>query len=662
MSSTEEDLAWFKSTFHPIPRPALPDDCIEYSIYIISDALDTVNDSETRLRLREVQKHAAVLQKQWLTDYIWQRQGFGLEIQKEDGEVCMPKRRAIENQLTTHVGLSFLRGRTEYGDSIEDEWVVVWLLRELTKKFSDAWIKVTDNDGEFLLIEASGTLPSWLEPDVAENRVWINDGQLRIVRPKNWSKSAKRTDEKISIQEARQILLKEPKRLMHSVSMEEEAFYRLRNYPAQIKTNVHNALVVVPRKIAFLLKQKPAYVSPAIEAFYLRDPIALKKLNSKDAERTMTFPPTDLVTISARFPKVGYAQLKSQDFPAPPVFANSKISDSGSSLSSQTDVGMKMTCGFEMLLSDSHHQDKSDVREMKLLLDDLGTGDETLPSDDEIQTWPKQQDDEKWLDIDFGDLEYELGKGTDKKDSKKKREFGDKAAQENLRRIVKQFEDFLNDDKAGPDGAKLSVEDSDDDLDDANDSDEDEDGSFDEEEFSRLMQEMMGMPKEVMEEIMRGKLDGEGKAVHSEIVTKPPIAKEMEDGGELSSGESEDDMETTMARMEAELRDHGALDLGSPPFEEGKGKRAIKISGEDEDSDSSENGGGENDTDVNLARNLLASFKAQAGVSGPGGNMMGLMGLNMPKDVDETGEDGAAGPSRAKKGPRIKPKQSPSSG
>lgn len=87
MPPTEEDVAWFQSTFHPIPKPALPDDCIEYSLYIISPSLDSTNDSELRLRLRDVQKRAAGLQKQYLKDYIWQRQGFSLELNKEDGEV-----------------------------------------------------------------------------------------------------------------------------------------------------------------------------------------------------------------------------------------------------------------------------------------------------------------------------------------------------------------------------------------------------------------------------------------------------------------------------------------------------------------------------------------------------------------------------------------------
>lgn len=71
----------------------------------------------------------------------------------------------------THADTWLLRGRTNYGDSVADEWLIVYLLRELSKKFPDAWIRVYDTDGEFLLIEAANALPKWLNPEVAENRV-----------------------------------------------------------------------------------------------------------------------------------------------------------------------------------------------------------------------------------------------------------------------------------------------------------------------------------------------------------------------------------------------------------------------------------------------------------------------------------------------------------
>lgn len=86
---SQEDLEWFKSTFRPIPKPELPDDAVEYCIYYIpSNPAPAINDetTETRSRLMEVQRSAAELTKEYLKDYIWQREGFKLEITKEDGE------------------------------------------------------------------------------------------------------------------------------------------------------------------------------------------------------------------------------------------------------------------------------------------------------------------------------------------------------------------------------------------------------------------------------------------------------------------------------------------------------------------------------------------------------------------------------------------------
>lgn len=68
-------------------------------------------------------------------------------------------------------GNVYLRGRTNFGDSIVDEWTIVYILRKLSFDFHDVWIRVYDNDGEFLLIEAANALPKWLNPEVAENRV-----------------------------------------------------------------------------------------------------------------------------------------------------------------------------------------------------------------------------------------------------------------------------------------------------------------------------------------------------------------------------------------------------------------------------------------------------------------------------------------------------------
>ena len=546
-------------------------------------------------------------------------------------------------------GASLLRGRTEYGDSVEDEWVVVWLLRELTKKFKDLWVKIVDGDGEFLLIEAAGTLPRWLEPEVAENRVWIHDGGLAIIKPQHEPKSAKKQiSERLSLDEARQIMMREPKPLLRSVSIEEEAFYRLRNYPQQIADNMHHAIVTLPRKIAFLLHQKPSYIAPAVEAFYLRDPIALKPLQVKTHDK-LVFHPADLVTTSITLPRVAYAQLKSQDFPPPAVWAEQMKTKSELNEYRRAETGMKISCGFEMLLLDTQHQDKPAVREMKMVLEDLGSGDEKLPTDDEIVTWDRREDDEKWLDISFDDLEGELaGNGGTK--TAKRGEFGDKAAQENLQRIVAQFEQFLNDDTAGPEGAGLFDPDSDEDSDDGDENSEedidsageDRGASFDEDEFTKMMREMMGMPREVMQEIMSTKTNATGSAVASNRATD--LNRGTGRVEEFDSDASDDDkeMQSIMKRMEAELNETGVLSLEPNPRKigatratiKGKGKATEAVEDESVESDDGE----ENDIDINLAKNLLESFRSQAGMAGPGSNLMGMMGLNMPRD--EKQEDG----------------------
>ena len=488
--------------------------------------------------------------------------------------------------------MSILTGRTEYGDSIEDEWIVVWLLREVSKKFPDAWIKISDNDGEFLLIEASATIPAWLEPEVAENRVWINDGSMKILKPSSTSRSSRKTSEKLSFVNARQIILEEPKRIMHSTLIEEEAFFRLRDYPEKIKDNMHHTLLRVPRQVAFLLKQKPSYVSPAIESFYLRDPISLKPLQNVTAANDIIFKPDNLVTMSVKMPRIGYAQLRSQEFPPPQIWKSSLAALSDQRLV-QADGGMKLACGFEILLTDPHHQDKQVVREMKMLLEDVAQGDERLPTNEEIATWDKTEDSEAWLDIDFNDLENEF-KG------KKSTGFGDKAAQENLQRIAKQFEKFMNEDKTKDADDDLLGDDSDEteDVDGSDDdAEEDKDASFNEAEFSKMMQELMGMPEEVMNELMKGKLpEHDIETGHVE-----------EDSSEVD--EDDPELQKLTQRMEQELRSRGALDLDPSMATEGRSKRKEKLEIEDDSDDDLE----DNNIDPNLLKALMETFKGQSG-------------------------------------------------
>jgi hypothetical protein len=63
-----------------------------------------------------------------------------------------------------------LYGSTRFGDNVEDEWALAYLLWALSRTFPGLVIAMRDSDGEFLLIEASLEIPRWLTPDNSGNR------------------------------------------------------------------------------------------------------------------------------------------------------------------------------------------------------------------------------------------------------------------------------------------------------------------------------------------------------------------------------------------------------------------------------------------------------------------------------------------------------------
>jgi hypothetical protein len=447
----------------------------------------------------------------------------------------------------------------------------------------------------------------------------------------------------LTLDEARKTITSTPEILIHSPLIEEEAFYRLRNYPSQITASMHHCPITIPRKLAYILHELPASIAPAVEAFYLRDPISLKLLQASDS--ALGFPPDDLVTVSTRFTRILYAQLKSQEFP-PPIswkekfsrFYEGKADDPILGQLEKLKMGMKVTSGFEMLVKDTKNGDNRIVRELNILLDELVTDESVrLPLDQEIAAWKdiNREDDEGWLDINFEDFERELdGKNRDKMKSgpsgkfgpEEMSGFGDAKTQADLKKIVTSFEAFLNDEDAGIDGAELDDMDYDDDETDSDieSEDEDKDVSFDEEAFARMMREMMGMPSEEADDI--GDVSGTGKA---------DLNMEEVDTDEGDGEDEAAEIRKVMERMEAELNEAGALDLDPTPTKLSALKGKTQVTHERE----TENWEDESDEDINidfnLARNLLESFKSQAGMSGPGGNLMGMMGLHLPRDDDD---------------------------
>ncbi|KAK3689991.1 SGT1 protein-domain-containing protein [Podospora appendiculata] len=649
-------------------RMTLPENCVEYMLFLIGD--------QGLPRLEAVRKAAAKQLDEFTKDYIWQRDSFKLETKVEDG-------------------LCYLHGTTDYGDNVEDEWLIVYLLRELSRSFPDLWIRVFDSDGEFLLIEAAKVLPSWLSPEMDSNRVWIHEGKLRIIPVITTSSSeAKSTtaaaaSKSISLREALKVLKATPDLPVHSTFIEAEAFYRLEKYPEQIASSLHHALVTIPRKLAYIIHARPKSIAPATEAFYLRDPAAMKHLLSSipSTKCPLLFPPTpsNLVTISVLFTKVLYAQLKSQHFDPPPpawrpllqpaeITAASAPADSVAAHTlARLELGMKVTTGFELLARNAHESKNRIAREVALLLDDLAEDgeEEALPTDDEIKDWKEveREDDDSWMNIDFEEFERELnGQGRAKAGAGAGTEagqaFGDAKAQADLQKMVSRFEAFLNDETAGIDGAEVDEMDQDDDDEDEDDDDEEMDSededrqvSFDEEQFTKMMREMMGLPP--------GAEDAEGTSTRQKTATggsrsakhNSPSSDEEEEMTE----EEEEEIRTLMLQMEKELKGHGALDLDPSSKKGKKSQPLIKAEGRDrpapdtsaskkgkekevehdeDDDDDSDDEDDAVDIDYNLAKNLLESFKSQAGMAGPAGNLLSMMGMALPRDDGGEDEDG----------------------
>lgn len=78
---SNDDFKWFGEGFKGFPK-RLPDDCVEYIIYIIGSDL---SDTQTRERLQSVQRAASEFEKALLKEYIWQRDSFSLELVRGEG-------------------------------------------------------------------------------------------------------------------------------------------------------------------------------------------------------------------------------------------------------------------------------------------------------------------------------------------------------------------------------------------------------------------------------------------------------------------------------------------------------------------------------------------------------------------------------------------------
>ena len=284
-------------------------------------------------------------------------------------------------------GSSFYWGSVKFGENIEDEWFITWLLLELTREFPVA-ARVWDNDGDFLLIEAAYSLPRWLKPEVAFNRVWLHSGSVHLIPlPKSPGQLAEWGKETLTGPHALCALL-DATEIMEAAGkgINDALKSRLRGYPGKAKEMMHRSVAVVPARIAHVLRKDPQSVASAVEAFHYRDPYDIR------AARAMAyFPPHDLVKINVGFNRCLYAQIALQEYAAPkawPPLPPPSHADYPAAL-----LGVKIAAGYEILLTkDAQHVEESSRAVLELLNEPIDVAsfqkEEVLSSDSD--TWLRE--------------------------------------------------------------------------------------------------------------------------------------------------------------------------------------------------------------------------------------------------------------------------------
>ncbi|KAI8852485.1 SGT1 protein-domain-containing protein [Chytridium lagenaria] len=276
----------------------------------------------------------------WTAGHLWHKEPF----------LLVPVGRAPE------IDEPFLMGRTKFGDCIDDEWFIVFLLKEITKEFPHLIVSVQDNDGDFLLIEAAHHIPPTLDPTNSPNRVFIHRSAIHIIPLP--APPPLPTTTNLHLRDAIKAVRSFPNLTIANDAVQKCIIERTDVFPARNRDMRHRVLGWVPRDVARVLQRDPGLVAAAVEAFYLRDPVRMKQsitalrfddLSNHDPFSTFHQCPRPILLT-----RTLYAQLAANTTVLPSTSSSSSFDPLSVDLESKDfrrfDVGMRIACGFEMLV------------------------------------------------------------------------------------------------------------------------------------------------------------------------------------------------------------------------------------------------------------------------------------------------------------------------
>uniref|UniRef100_A0A8C9CCU4 Ecdysoneless cell cycle regulator n=1 Tax=Phocoena sinus TaxID=42100 RepID=A0A8C9CCU4_PHOSS len=583
---------------------ATVEDTVEYHLFLIPD------------EPRDPEEHREILQKYiekimtqfapMLVPYIWQNQPFNLKYKPGKGGVP-----------------AHIFGMTKFGDNIEDEWFIVYIVKQITKEFPELVARIEDNDGEFLLIEAADFLPKWLDPDNSANRVFFHHGELCIIpAPKkpgavSWLPTTLQT-----ISQALNIISTHPEKILASESIRAAVNRRIRGYPEKIKASLHQAHCFLPAGIVAVLKQRPRLVAAGVQAFYLRDPIDLRACRI-----FKTFLPETRIMTSAH----GFEILCSK---CSPHFSDAKQSlVTTSPLWAGFLESLKKNDYFKGLMKGSaQYQERLEMAKNYFQLSinrpesshAMSPGEEiltllqTIPFD--IEELKKEEanlppeDDDQWLDLSPDQLDQLLQEAAGKKEP----EPVSKGQEENydLTQVSESMKAFISKVSTHK-GAELPREHSEAPV------------TFDADSFLNYFDKILGSRPHDSDSDELDEEDSECLDSDDDLDLET-----QEPGEEASVKGTLADLKSYMAQMDQELA-HTSI---GKSFTTQKQMEPLSQTASNNSEEEDSGAGGSVmtpvDIDLNLVSNILESYSSQAGLAGPASNLLQSMGVQLPDSAD----------------------------
>ncbi|XP_015110485.1 protein ecdysoneless [Diachasma alloeum] len=223
--------------------------------------------------------------------------------------------------------------RLRYDEDIGDEWFTVFLIFRLTESLEGLIARLVDSDGEFLLIEGADDLPKWAEPETCQDRVYVANGAVHVVK-----------DEKLVLERLRS-LARSPERHLLPEAAQMAIRKRISVYPEEVGRRRHKARAFLPEKAASILAQEPGLIAFAIRTIVHSDPVERRVCRAM-----RYFPPEQRTMVNLGMTRCLYAMATHCRYTGDPR-TGWNFPPTNSPKYSAHLLGIKVACGLEILVA-----------------------------------------------------------------------------------------------------------------------------------------------------------------------------------------------------------------------------------------------------------------------------------------------------------------------